>query len=130
MVRKSVPGIGTSNPGFSLHVEGTIAGRGPYMSLSDRRCKTQVQPIGNSVQTLLALQGVQFHWKDVPLTGPKPPKTKQWGFIAQEVENCPVVSKDQEGAPFCNLWGPSALVGRRHQGTATTIRTVWKHSCK
>ena len=92
-------GIGTSNPGFSLHVEGTIAGRGPYMSLSDGRCKTQVQPIGNSVQTLLALQGVQFHWKDVLLTGPKPPKTKQWGFIAQEVEKVlpELVSKDQEG---------------------------------
>ncbi|RTE54782.1 tail fiber domain-containing protein [Arenibacter aquaticus] len=92
-------GIGTSRPSYSLHVEGTVAGRGPFRSLSDGRCKTDVQQIQCSINTLKALRGVKFKWKENALTGSNPSKNQQWGFVAQEVESIipDLISKDKQG---------------------------------
>jgi hypothetical protein len=48
---------------------------------SDRRLKEAVRPLERSLEKVLALRGVRFHWKQ------DFPKTDRIGFIAQEVES-------------------------------------------
>lgn len=63
---------------------------GSHGSCSDRRFKTKVAPIENSLEKLLRLNGKRFNWKDTK------DKRGNIGFIAQEVERVvpEVVSKN------------------------------------
>lgn len=92
-------GIGTSAPSHTLHVEGEVAGRGNFKSLSDARCKQNINAISNGLDKIMSLQGVSFNWDENDLTGKSPPKEKQLGFIAQDVEKVipEAVSKDLKG---------------------------------
>ncbi len=47
---------------------------------SDRRLKENIRPLERSLEKVLALRGVRFHWKQ------DSPKTDRIGFIAQDVE--------------------------------------------
>lgn len=92
-------GVGTNNPAHTLHVEGEVAGRGGYKSLSDLRCKKNLQKIDNPLDVLEKLNGVSFNWKSNGFTGENPPEDRQYGFIAQDVEELlpELVSKDTIG---------------------------------
>jgi hypothetical protein len=78
-------GINTDNPGiYKLYVNGNAANTtGVWANVSDKRLKKEIKPLNNSLDTILKLQGVSFHWKDA-----KKDKEAglQRGFIAQEVE--------------------------------------------
>ena len=104
-------GIGTANPAEKLEVAGTIqgtnlnlpslnganaAGAGYYLcwdsvhvlwgsscTFSDRRLKTNIQPLGSSLAKILSLQPVRFDWKDPEHAKNDGP---QIGLIAQDVE--------------------------------------------
>ncbi len=90
-------GIGTSSPGYTLDVSGTLnittgnwlrfAGVGICSSAgctatSDRRLKKNIQPLDFSLEKILSLQGVQYDWKDKATYGDK----HQVGFVAQDLE--------------------------------------------
>jgi hypothetical protein len=77
----NIVGIGTTNPGYKLDVNGTIRGCGITDS-SDIRLKNDVQPLQNDLDKILNLQGVSYYWNDSEAHGDR----KQVVVIAQEVE--------------------------------------------
>ena len=79
-------GIGRVDPQQMLHVNGAVAGVGPYLNLSDQRFKQHVAPIANAVERVARLQGVTFNWKRDTASGLAFPDGRQMGLLAQEVE--------------------------------------------
>jgi hypothetical protein len=66
---------------------------------SDRRFKAGIVPLSNALNTVLALRGVRYQWKQDGALKQGFSQDAQLGFIGQEVEIvCPeVVSTDAEG---------------------------------
>lgn len=86
-------GIGTTSPGSSLDVNGTIR----YITLeaaSDVRLKEDIHTIENALEKVSELRGVHFKWMDKSRN-----RVSQIGVIAQEVEKVipEVVNEDNEG---------------------------------
>jgi hypothetical protein len=89
-------GIGTTNPGYKLHVYGRIKTSGITES-SDIRLKKDIIQLTNALENIIQLRGVSYQWKD--------PKSQnynngtQLGLIAQEVNNIypQLVDQDNEG---------------------------------
>ncbi|MCP4713429.1 MAG: hypothetical protein GY869_32770, partial [Planctomycetes bacterium] len=79
-------GIGTTKPGFLLHVNGSAGkpGGGTWSVASDRRLKKNIEPLQGSLDTLLQLRGVNFEYIDPVNINELP--GKQIGMIAQDVE--------------------------------------------
>ena len=73
-------GIGTNAPTESLDVVGTIKLSGTVNAASDRRLKTNIVPLTNSLHIIEQLQGVKFNMK----VGDE--DEKMVGVIAQDVE--------------------------------------------
>jgi hypothetical protein len=76
-------GIGSLTPTSRLDIIGDIrvsgiVTAGDFNSTSDRKLKTNIQPIANPIEKVLQISGVSFNWKE---TG-KP----TLGVIAQEIE--------------------------------------------
>ena len=78
-------GIGTSAPTVRLQVSGDIIANSIAGS-SDARFKTNVTPIVNPLQKVLALRGVNFDWKTTEFPARSFSENRSLGFIAQEVE--------------------------------------------
>lgn len=78
-------GIGTTNPGFLLHVNGDAGkpGGGTWSVASDARLKTNVQDLHSSLENLLKLRGVTFLYNDPEAIHELP--GERIGMIAQEV---------------------------------------------
>jgi Chaperone of endosialidase len=70
-------GIGNTTPSEKLEVTGNVKATA-YLYTSDRRLKSDIKPVINSLEKINKLQGVTFKWKD---SG-----EKSYGFIAQDVE--------------------------------------------
>jgi hypothetical protein len=75
-------GIGTTSPGYTLHVNGSVAGNGAYIALSDIRFKKDVEDLVGSLAKVLAIRGVSYKWIDEERNG----SGTQYGVIAQEIE--------------------------------------------
>jgi hypothetical protein len=75
-------GIGTTSPGYLLHVNGSVAGVGAYNQLSDERYKKDIADISDSLEKVLAIHGVTYKWIDEEKYGSE----TQIGVIAQEIE--------------------------------------------
>ena len=87
-------GIGTASPQTSLEVAGTISSTGvsvtgvisassnvyasAYLHLSDKRLKTDIEPISNSLSILERLEGIRFVWKKSGIAA--------YGLIAQDTQ--------------------------------------------
>ena len=72
-------GLGTTNPTTNLHVVGEILSTGDMVAFSDRRIKTDIQPITNALEKLSTIEGVTYERIDMP--------SKRFaGLIAQDVE--------------------------------------------
>ena len=77
-------GIGTNNPSYKLHVNGTAYATGAAGALSDRRHKTNIHSLSSNVLAdINKLRPVSYEWID-PLDDGM--QGTQLGFIAQEVE--------------------------------------------
>lgn len=77
-------GIGTTSPGYKLHVNGTAYATGAAGALSDRRHKKNIETLRDGALDLVArLRPVTFEWKQPTDDGMQ---GVQLGFIAQEVE--------------------------------------------
>ena len=79
-------GIGTAKPQFLLEVNGSAAkpGGGSWSVSSDARLKKDIRPLEGALDTLLALRGVSFEYRDPAAIHELP--GRHTGFIAQEVE--------------------------------------------
>jgi hypothetical protein len=78
-------GMGTIAPSVRLQVAGDIIANSIAGS-SDARFKTNVTPIVNPLQKVLALRGVNFDWKTTEFPARSFSENRSVGFIAQEVE--------------------------------------------
>jgi len=70
-------GIGTTNPGSALEVEGDIRA-GAFFYSSDQSLKKNVKKIESGLEKIQRLQGVSFEWKE--------DGRKSLGLVAQDVE--------------------------------------------
>jgi hypothetical protein len=90
-------GIGTAAPSQKFHVfngtsNGTYTTTG-WVHSSDKRLKTNITPLQNSLDKITHLTGVSYNWKNAPNSN------SQVGFIAQDVEKVfpEVVVVDSDG---------------------------------
>jgi hypothetical protein len=72
-------GIGTTTPGYTLHVQGAIYASGEITGLSDQRYKKDIEPLTDSLSKVSQLQGVSYRHLDQETD-----KTHM-GLLAQEV---------------------------------------------
>ena len=79
-------GIGTSAPGYTLHVNGSVAGTSAYVNTSDRRLKKDIRPITGALEKTMSLQGIMFNWDTARNPGLKADDRTHLGFIAQDIE--------------------------------------------
>jgi hypothetical protein len=78
-------GMGNSAPTVRLQVTGDIIANSIAGS-SDARFKTNITPIANPVEKVLALRGVHFNWNTSAFPQRMFSDKRTLGFIAQEVE--------------------------------------------
>jgi hypothetical protein len=78
-------GMGNSAPTVRLQVTGDIIANSIAGS-SDARFKTNITPIANPLQKVLALRGVHFNWNTSAFPQRMFSDKRTLGFIAQEVE--------------------------------------------
>ncbi|MEO8435368.1 MAG: tail fiber domain-containing protein, partial [Pyrinomonadaceae bacterium] len=92
-------GVGTTSPGYKLHVNGTVAGVGPYVDASDLRYKRDIRAIPGALSKVLSLRGVTFDWRREEFPALNFASGRQVGFVAQEVERVvpEAVVRDTEG---------------------------------
>lgn len=69
---------------------------------SDRRLKTAIRPVQNSLENLRAIRGYNYHWKN-----PKDDQDLQTGVIAQELEEKfpELVTTNKDGFKAVNYIG-------------------------
>ena len=81
-----------------LDVNGEIKSNGSVVT-SDKRYKTQIQTLTQSLDKILALNGVSYYWDKEKWPEKQFPETKQIGLIAQDVELIvpEIVSTDKNG---------------------------------
>ena len=79
-------GINSGVPSFTLEVNGTAGkpGGGSWSNSSDRRLKTNIAELDGALDTILALKGVTYEYKDAEAINELP--GERIGFIAQDVE--------------------------------------------
>ncbi|MGA2785880.1 MAG: tail fiber domain-containing protein, partial [Candidatus Bathyarchaeia archaeon] len=71
---------GTTDAQPALYLpHGPGVSNGGWFTASDIRFKQNIQPLQNSLQKILALQGISFAWKDKP-------QRSELGLIAQDVK--------------------------------------------
>jgi hypothetical protein len=78
-------GMGNISPSVRLQVTGDIIANSIAGS-SDARFKTNITPIANPLQKVLALRGVHFNWNTSAFPQRMFSDKRTLGFIAQEVE--------------------------------------------
>ncbi|WPU64042.1 tail fiber domain-containing protein [Peredibacter starrii] len=79
-------GIGTTTPGYRLHVNGSVAGTGAYNALSDRRYKKDFEKIPDALERVVALNGFYYKWRQSEHPDMQFEKGRDMGVIAQEVQ--------------------------------------------
>jgi len=92
-------GTGATAPAHKLHVNGTVAGVGPYVDASDLRYKRDIRQIGGALTMVLSLRGVTFDWRREEFPALNFAAGRSVGFVAQEVERVvpEAVTRDAEG---------------------------------
>lgn len=92
-------GIGTTTPGYELHVNGQVAGTSSYVNASDLRYKKNVTAISNALEKLTSIDGVFYSFKNDEYPKMKFSNRREMGVIAQKVEKIfpEAVSKDEKG---------------------------------
>jgi len=79
-------GIGTTTPGYTLDVNGSVAGQGGFTSLSDKRFKKDIQPLKGALSKVMALQGITFNWDRTANPQLNVDDKNHIGFSAQDIE--------------------------------------------
>lgn len=80
-ITSAISGYTQQDPIFSVDEQGHVSAF-QFAQMSDKNLKTNVKPIQSALETVQALEGKTFEWKD----NNKNKRGKSYGFIAQEVE--------------------------------------------
>jgi hypothetical protein len=97
-------GIGTTNPTFTLDVNGDLRCVGAVNTTSDQRLKQQIRPITGALARVQALRGVRYTFRQQEYPALHLPAGEQIGVLAQEVEALypELVSTDKDGYKAVN----------------------------
>ncbi|MBI4803173.1 MAG: tail fiber domain-containing protein [Elusimicrobia bacterium] len=92
-------GIGTTNPEYTLTVNGTAWVTSGAWTGSDRRWKKDITPLNGSLSKIMKLQGANYNWKTNEYPELKFSTAPQIGLIAQDAEKVipEVVTTDNNG---------------------------------
>jgi hypothetical protein len=106
-------GIGTSAPGFQLHLTTNSAAKptsNVWTVASDERLKKNINTIAHALDDLLALRGVTYQWIDPTSQGGM--DGTYTGMIAQEVEQVfpEWIGEDAQGYKTLTVTGFEGLV--------------------
>ena len=106
-------GLGTSAPGFQLHLSTNSAAKptsNVWTVSSDARLKRNIEPIEHALDDLLLLRGVTYQWKDPASQGNM--AGTYTGMIAQDVEKVfpEWISEDANGYKHLTVIGFEGLV--------------------
>jgi hypothetical protein len=71
-------------PGYQFHVNGTVGGSQPWAVLSDKRLKTNIQPVENGLSSVMQMKPVAYD-KKASLAS-KDYNIPEIGFIAQDLK--------------------------------------------
>jgi N-acetylneuraminic acid mutarotase len=84
--------------GFRLNVLGNVQSNGINLT-SDRRFKTNFQPLQSSLSKVLQTNGLYYHWRVDEFKERNFNKDRQMGFVAQEIEKIfpELVQTDAQG---------------------------------
>ena len=94
-------GIGASNWLFSMHGDGNAFCSGTLTQYSDARLKTNIVPIGASLEKLMQLNGYSFNW-----ISQNKDQRQQIGLLAQEVQKLfPQLATEIKGDNDENILG-------------------------
>lgn len=80
-------GFGTASPGVKLHVMGDGIFTGELEAASDERLKSNIVPLTNAASVINSLSAVSYLMKTEEYAELNLPDRKQYGLLAQEVEN-------------------------------------------
>jgi hypothetical protein len=92
-------GIGTDTPGFTLQVNGTVAGVGAYNNISDERYKQNITPLTHALDKIMNIEGVEYNWRTNEFPKINFDHGTQIGFIAQQLKDVlpEAVTQDSSG---------------------------------
>ena len=92
-------GVGTSNPSYTVDINGDGRINSAWTVSSDKRYKKNIRELTEVMQTIRALRGVSYEYRHDEFPGKRFPNTSTHGFIAQEVKEVlpELVSEDEEG---------------------------------
>ncbi len=113
-------GIGTTTPGEKLTVSGNVLASS-FLYSSDRRLKTDIEPIGDALDKILKIHGVRYRWRS---PSSEFENQKQIGVLAQDVEQVfpeAVVRSPQEGWLRVNY---PALIGPIVEAIRDIVNTL------
>ncbi len=79
-------GIGTNSLTEALCVIGNIGLTGDLVTLTDTKLKTNIEPIDNALETIEALNGVSYDWRQDADSRLRLTSRRQIGLLAHEVE--------------------------------------------
>jgi len=79
-------GIGTTNLTHALCVVGDIALTGDVVAYTETKLKTNIEPIDNALETISALNGVSYDWREDADSKLRLTSRRQMGLLAHEVE--------------------------------------------
>ncbi len=92
-------GIGTTNLTEALCVIGNIALTGDVVAYTETKLKTNIEPIDNALETIGALNGVSYDWREDADSRYNFTDRRQIGLLADEVEAVlpELVHRDADG---------------------------------
>ncbi len=96
-------GIGTTNPTFTLQVNGSVAGVGAYNNVSDERYKQNITPLTNALAKIMEIDGVQYDWRTNEFPQIRFDSGTQIGFIAQQLKNVLPEAVTQDNAGYYSI---------------------------
>ncbi len=118
-------GIGLSNPAYPLDVVGNVHGNS-FINSSDVRWKKDITTLNNGLNKVLNMRGVEYLWKEDSPFG-KGDRTRQLGFVAQEVESVipELVTTDPNGfksVKYANITAVLVEAVKEQQSQIETLK--------
>jgi len=118
-------GIGLSNPAYPLDVVGNVHGN-TFINGSDIRWKKDITTLNDGLNKVLNMRGVMYLWKDDSPFG-KGDRTRQIGFVAQEVESVipELVTTDPNGfksVKYANITAVLVEAVKEQQSQIETLK--------
>jgi hypothetical protein len=91
------------SPGFTLQVNGTVAGVGAYNNISDERYKKNITPLTHALDKIMNIEGVEYDWRTNEFPKINFDHGTQIGFIAQQLKEVLPEAVTQDTAGYYSI---------------------------